>query len=300
MIHLGATADWVATAPDAIWVGSTGPNAVHRIDPRTNKLIATVELPGEPCAGLALGAGSVWVPLCAQKPALARIDASRNVLSVVLSSGPAAEEGGITASPDSVWLITGKEGLLSRIDATTGLVRQQISVPAGSYNPRFHNGQVWVTRAEGAEVTAIDASSGQVLGTAKTGPGPRFLTAAGGSIWTLNQGDGSLTHIDAHSRRVLGTVTLGTPGHGGDIAAGGGLVWTTMPKVPLSVVDGRQSKVLCQWTGPGGDSLGIGSDAIWLTDYHGGTVARLELPDVMARCRAALHSDSAHAGHEVR
>jgi streptogramin lyase len=163
-------------------------------------------------------------------------------------------------------------------------VRQLIRVPAGSYNPRFHDGRVWVTRAEGAEITAVDAASGAVLGTTQTGPGPRFLTSGAGSIWTFNQGDGSLTRIDLYSRQVTHTVPLGTPGHGGDIAFGGGLIWTTMPKVPLSAVSAASSKLLCQWVGPGGDSMGIGRDAIWLTDYHGGTVSRLELQDAVKHC----------------
>jgi virginiamycin B lyase len=285
VIQLGKTADWVAIAPDAVWVGSTGPNAVHRIDPRTNKLVATVELAGEPCAGLAVGFGSLWIPLCGQPSTLAKVDGTRNVVSAVFQAGPAAGEGGITVSTDSVWLVTDKEGSLARIDPGTGAVRQTVRVPAGSYNPRFSGGRVWVTRAEGAEITAVDATSGVVLGTTKTGPGPRFLTSGAGSIWTFNQGDGSLTRIDALSRQVTRTIPLGTPGRGGDIAFGGGMIWTTMPKVPLSAVDTANSKLLCQWVGPGGDSLGIGHDALWLTDYHGGTVSRLELRDAVTHCR---------------
>jgi streptogramin lyase len=285
VIQLGKTADWVAIAPQAVWVGSTGPNAVHRIDPRTNKLTATVELGGEPCAGLAVGFGSVWVPLCGKPSTLAKVDGTRNVVSAVFPTGPVGGEGGITTSTDSVWLVTDKEGSLARIDPDTGAVRQVIRVPAGSYNPRFYAGRVWVTRADGAEITAIDATSGAVLGTTRTGPGPRFLTSGAGSIWTFNQGDGSLTRIDVHSRQVTHTVALGTPGHGGDIAFGGGMIWTTMPKVPLSAVNTADSKLLCQWVGPGGDSLGIGHDALWLTDYHGGTVSRLELQDAVTHCR---------------
>jgi streptogramin lyase len=285
VIQLGKTADWVAVAPDAVWVGSTGPNAVHRIDPKTNKLVATVELAGEPCAGLALGFGSVWVPLCGKPSTLAKVDGTRNVLSAVLQAGPAAREGGITTSTDSVWLVTDKDGSLARIDPDTGAVRQIVRVPAGSYNPRFQDGLVWVTRAGGAEITAVDAASGAVLGTTKTGPGPRFLTSGAGSIWTFNQGDGSLTRIDVHSRQVTHTIPLGTPGQGGDIAFGGGMIWTTMPKVPLSAVNAADSKLLCRWVGPGGDSLGIGHDALWLTDYHGGTVSRLELQDAVTHCR---------------
>ena len=285
VIQLGKTADWVAITPDAVWAGSTGPNAVHRIDPRTNKRVATVQLAGEPCSGLAVGFGSVWIPLCGKPPTLARVDASRNEVTALFQAGPAGPEGGVTTSTDSVWVVTDKDGSLARIDPDTGTVRQTVRVPAGSYNPRFYEGRIWVTRADGAEITAVDALTGAVLGTTKTGPGPRFLASGAGSIWTLNQGDGTLTRIDIHSRQATQTIALGTPGHGGDITFAAGLVWTSMWKVPLSAVDSADSKLLCQWTGPGGDSLGIGHDAIWLTDYHGGTISRLELPDAVSHCR---------------
>jgi len=284
-IQVGKTADWVAITSDAVWVGSTGPNAVHRIDPRTNKRVATVELPGEPCAGLTTGFGSLWVPLCSQPTGLAKVDLKGNVLTAVLQTGPAGAEGGITASPDSIWLVIDKNGSLARIDPDKGTVRQRIQIPAGSYNPFYMEGQVWVTRAEGAEVTSVDARSGAVLGTVKTGPHPRFLTAGGGAVWTLNQGDGSITRIDAGTRRVTHSIALNTPGHGGDISLGGGMVWTTMMKVPLSAVDETAAVLRCQWVGGGGDSLGIGHGAIWLTDYHGGTVSRLDLQTTSSRCR---------------
>ena len=48
---LGKTADWVAITDDAVWVASTGPFAVNRIDPKSNVRVARVELPGEACAG---------------------------------------------------------------------------------------------------------------------------------------------------------------------------------------------------------------------------------------------------------
>ena len=66
-IQVGKTADWVAITADAVWVGSTAPNAVHRIDPTTNREVARVTVPGKPCAGLVPGFGSLWVPLCARQ-----------------------------------------------------------------------------------------------------------------------------------------------------------------------------------------------------------------------------------------
>jgi streptogramin lyase len=78
-VKIGKTADWVAVTPDAVWVGSTTPNAVHHIDPLTNTEAATVAVPGKPCAtatqtntvlrqwrgpggdSLAIGHGAIWL-----------------------------------------------------------------------------------------------------------------------------------------------------------------------------------------------------------------------------------------------
>jgi virginiamycin B lyase len=283
-LHLAKTADWVAITPDAVWVGSSGPYAVHRIDPNTNQRVATVTLGGEPCSGLATGFGSLWVPLCGKAAALARVDLNSNRVVSIFRVGPAAGEGGIATSPDSVWLVVDKKGSLVRIDPASGALRQTIKVPSGSYNPFYSDGRIWVTRAQGSEVTSVDAATGAVLGSVRTGPGPRFLTAGAGAVWTLNQGDGTLTRIPTASNQSAKTIALGTPGHGGDISFGLGMVWTTMVKVPLSVVDATTTTLLCQWTGPGGDSLGIGHGAIWLTDYHGGTITRIELQGAMKSC----------------
>ncbi len=286
-IHLGKTADWVAIVPGSVWVGSTGPYAVHRIDSKTNQRVATVKLPGEPCAGLATGFGSLWVPLCGRNQRLAKVDLESNGLRNVFMIGPGAAEGGITTSPDGVWLVVDKNGSLARIDPVTGTVRQIIHIPPGSYNPFYSDGQVWVTRANGAEMTAVDAVTGVVSATAQTGPGPRFLTSGAGAVWVLNQGDGSVTRVDIRTRKATKTIALGIPGHGGDISFGGGMVWTTVWKMPLSVIDGASATLLCQWTGPGGDSLAISDGAIWLTDYHVGTISRIEMDDTLAHCNGA-------------
>lgn len=285
-IHVGETADWVAITSDAVWVGSTGPFAVHRIDPKTNRLVATVKLVGEPCAGLTIGFDSLWVPLCGPTPMLAKVDLKSNKLVSVFKVGPGAAEGGVTASPDSVWLVVDKDSLLARIDPRTGAIRKTMRLPAGSHNPLYSDGRIWVTRADGTEVTSIDASSGELLTRTLTGPGPRFLTAGAGAVWTLNQGDGSLTRIDTTAKQATKTIPLHTPGHGGDIAFGGGMVWTTVSKVPLSVIDAATITLRCQWKGPGGDSLGIGHGAIWLTNYHAGTISRIDMNEALKRCNS--------------
>jgi DNA-binding beta-propeller fold protein YncE len=274
---IAKTADWVAVSPNAVWVGGGAPNSVHRIDPRRNREVASIALPGAACAGLATGFGSLWAPLCGKPNALARIDLATNRLIAVLPVGPIAAEGGIAAGGDSIWMVTGAKGELSRIDPRNGRVRQRITIAPGSFNPLYLDGVVWISGHDADLITAVDARSGRVLGTAPTGKGPRFLTAGAGSIWTLNQGDGTITRIDARTRAVIATIDAGLPGHGGDIAYGGGLVWATRDGAPLTAIDPATNKVVRQWIGPGGDSLHAGFGAIWLTDYDAGALARIPL-----------------------
>ena len=286
-IHLAKTADWVAITDDAVWVGTTGPDGVAQIDPRTNSAVTAVALPGNPCAGLAVGFGGLWVPLCGKPNSLARVDLRTREVAMVPGVGPADREGGITVSRDGVWLVTNKRSTLAKIEPHSLQIVRQITAPNGSLNPLHAAGLLWLTRSTGAQVSIFDSDSGSLVGTISGGPGPRFLDAGDGSVWTLNQGDGSLTQIDIQSKRVVGTTQLHTPGRGGDIKVAGGIVWTTMAQVPLTATDARTGKVLCQWVGPGGDSLGVSHEAIWLTDYDTGDVYRYELKEVLRHCPAA-------------
>lgn len=283
VIPVGKTADWVLMTPGAVWVGSTGPNAVNRIDPRANRLTDAVTLPGEPCAGLAAGFGALWVPLCGEKPVLARVNLTTRKVTALFDVAGIQAEGGVAVSPNGVWLVTDAKGTLVRIDPANGTVRQTVTLPAGAFNPRYAGGVVWITQVEGSQVTAVDAKTGKVIGAAPTGPHPRFLTTGADAVWTLNQGDGSLTRVRAQGRTPAWTAPLGTPGHGGDIALGRGVIWTTMAGVPLTATDAKTGAVIRRWVGPGGDSLAVGRDAIWLTDYHAGTIARIRLKDALAR-----------------
>ena len=295
VIKVGATADWVAPADDAVWVGSTGPDAVQRVDPAENRITDRIGLPGEPCAGLALGFGSLWVPLCpraAGAPAsLARVDLASRRLLAVYPTGVAAAEGGIAISGGSVWLLTDAEGTLAGLDPATGQLRHTVHVPAGSYNPHDADGALWVTQAGGTHVTRIDPLSGAVAAPLTVGAQPRFLTSGAGALWILQQGDGRVARVDL-STFSIEHIALHTPGHGGDIAYAEGYVWSTMPKTPLSLIDAASHRLLCQWRGAGGDSLGVKFGAVWLTDYHRGTLSRLDRAEALRRCQSpprALH-----------
>ena len=284
-IPIGKTADWVAITADAVWVGSSGPNSVNAIDPKTNR-VTTIALPGRPCAGITADADHIWVPLCGPVPKLAKVDFRKRVVDRVFDVGPVRGEQSIAVGAGSVWLVTDQVGSLARIDPVSGAVLKVIQLPSGSYNPVFSDGFVWITQVEGAEVTVVDPRTSAIVDRIPVGKSPRFVTAGGGAVWTLNQGEGDLSRIDSATRRSTLTLPLNTPGPGGDIAFAAGRVWTTMMKTPLTVIDAATATVLCQWTGDGGDSLSVGHKAVWLTNLHAGTVSRIPLKGLPKACRA--------------
>ena len=284
-IKLGEKADWVAVTDDAVWIGTVGPNALQKLDPATGAVSGVVELPGKPLAGLTLGFGALWAPLCGEAPAVARIDLATDALAGLYPVPFVPAEGGVTAGAGSVWLAIDDQGTLARVDPYSGAIRHRIRTPAGSYNPLFHDGLVWLTHSEGNCVSVVDPDANAVIEQIETGPGPRFIGAGADSIWTLNQGDGSLTHIHARTKTALSTEQLATPGMGGDIAVAAGMVWTSVRGVPLSATDIMTGKLVRQWEGPGGDSVGIGHGAIWLIYCRGGEVSRIDLATALAQCR---------------
>lgn len=276
-IELGGSPDWMAITKDAVWVSNDQLKAVQRIDPIRNRVAARIDFQANPCSGLGAGFESVWVPLCGSAPRLARIRESTYAVEAVLPFGPVDDEGGITTSPDSVWIVTGK-GQLSRIDPRTNALWQEIHVPEESANPLFAYGAIWVTDPAGGALTVVDADTGKIAATIPVGPHPRFLTSGAGSVWVLNQGNGDITRVDASKRRVIATIQAGIAGKGGEIFFGAGSIWATVFNTPLTQVDATSNQLLRQWTGPGGDSVRYGHGSIWLTDLRKGLLWRIEPP----------------------
>ena len=278
--ELGGAPDWMVLTADAVWISNDKLSAVQRIDPRLNRVVAKIELPAPPCSGLTYGFGSVWVPLGGTPRSLARVDPATNRVSATLPFGTSDDEGGITASPDSIWMVTDNNGTLVRIDPTTNQIRQKVSIAPGSFNPMYSDGIVWVTGHDSGVLTAVEAASGKILAVIPVGPQPRFLTAGAGSIWTLNQGDGSVTRVEAKSFKMTATIDARSPGHGGEICFGAGSVWITVMKVPLTRIDAGSGQVVGQWIGEGGDSVRFGHGSVWLTDLRKGLLWRIPLQAV--------------------
>ena len=111
----------------------------------------------------------------------------------------------------------------------------------------------------------------------EVGPGPRFLTTGAGSVWTLNQGDGTISRVDAKTGKLIANIEAGIPGTGGELAFGAGHVWATVFQIPITEIDPAKNAVVKQWVGPGGDSIRVGHNSIWLSNLREQNVWRLKI-----------------------
>ena len=103
---------FLAVGEGAVWVLNQGNGSVSRIDPKTNKVVATIEA-GVPGTGgdIAAGEGSVWVT--SFDFPLSRIDPATNrVVQQFVGEGGDAVRVGL----GSVWLSNGRAQNAWRID----------------------------------------------------------------------------------------------------------------------------------------------------------------------------------------
>jgi YVTN family beta-propeller protein len=266
--------DWVGIG-ESVWISNKPKNNLSRLDPKTNRVIATIPVGKAPCAGLAMGFDSVWVPNCGDGTVW-RLDARTGKPLAKIQTGIADTEGTISAGEDSVWMPADKSGVLARIDPNTNTVMARIPVPEGSFASVAGEGGVWVTCTKSNLVSRVDPKAGKVVTTIPVGPSPRFLVAGLGSVWILNQGDGSVSRIDPATNKVTATIPAGIPGEGGDIDTGEGAVWLTAMGKPLSCIDPATNRVVKQFVGKGGDALRIGHGSIWLSNHEFQEVWRID------------------------
>lgn len=280
--------DWLAI-DEHVWVSNSPKNTVHRLDPQTNKVLATIDVGRHPCSGLAAGFGSLWVPNCGDKKgdavdgkSLMRVSLKDGKVEATLPFEVPQSEGGLATGAGSVWVMTDAKGTLTRIDPATNKAVAEIYVPPGSYAVAFGEDAVWVTSTEKSVLTRVNARTNVVEQTIPVGPRPRFLAIGEGAVWTINQGDGSISRVDVKTNKVVATIEAGIPGPGGEIAVGDGSVWVTSFEYPITRIDASTNKVVQQFYGDGGDAIRFGHGSVWLSNLRAANVWRLDPKRIIA------------------
>jgi len=241
VIGVGREPVAIALGEGSVWVANRLSRSVSRIDPGTDKVVATIELSGVGFpSSMAVGEGGVWVlqwgPLV-EHPVIDRIDPSRNRVSATIQD-PAFDVGVVTAGAGAVWA-TGTGGRLVRIDPGTNEVRLLVDLHINMGGIIVADGSLWVA-SRGGEVLRIDPETGIVEASAPGG-GSRPAVGPGGAnegsdnvemafgegiVWVTGKRNGTLDRILEGGNTALDPIRVGpTPTA---VAVGYGSVWVTV------------------------------------------------------------------------
>jgi YVTN family beta-propeller protein len=138
----------------SVWITTTSPGSVQRIDPATNAVVATIPVGPVP-RFLAAGEGGVWT-LNQGDGSVSRIDPATNTVSATIEAGVSGGGGDIASGGGKVW-VRGRKTLLLVIDPRDNRILRRYGPQAGSGAVRADSTHVWVTAHDTQEVWVLPA-----------------------------------------------------------------------------------------------------------------------------------------------
>jgi streptogramin lyase len=292
-VAYGAGAVWVSIDPT-----NSSNRAILRIDPQTDRVLATIPTPVVPGweiggGGLTVGDGSVWVAgLDASSNgthgAIVRIDPSTNQVAstITLGGGKVAD---VAVDGGAIWaLISGNPGRpeVVRIDPSSHAVVATIPLSGGYGRSTFATGgSVLVTIAQPpggpfdeGTLVRIDAFTNEVSGTFDLGTYPSVAMGHGG-IWAMT--DGGLVQIDLATDQPTGAPAA-VPCTGDALAVGAGGVWCFGAAADRALMrfnpeTARVDVAMKPEEGTGGTALATSPGSVWVA--NGTQLVRVDLDE---------------------
>jgi virginiamycin B lyase len=253
-------------SPDAVWTLNRAAGSITRIEAKDNKPAPAIVIGTGACASLAVAFDSVWVPLCGDGT-ITRVEAKASKVTATLKMKVASADGRIAAGVGSIWAITDRKGVLSRIDPDTNAPVAEIYLAAGAHSVVLSGDALWVTSdadAAKGRLTRVNPHNHEIVETIEVGPKPGRLAVGEGGVWTLNRSGNTVTRVDPGSNKVVATITVGDGLADGEIAVGLGSVWISAPGVPLVRIDPRTNKAVQRFTGAGGGAVLVAHGSLWV------------------------------------
>src|SRR5262245_47264149 len=249
---------------DAVWTVQRVAGTVIRIQASDNAVGAAIAVGAQPCASLVVAFDTVWAPLCADK-ALRRVSVKDRTAAATIAIGISDADGRIAAGVGSIWVLSDRKGVLSRLDPATNAPVAEIYIPSGPSSVVFGEDALWATSATGNSVTRVNPHNNEIVETIVVGPQPGRIAVGEAAVWTLNRGDGSVTRVDPKTNKVVTTIPIGAKVAAGEIAAGEGSVWVSAPGVPIVRIDPRTNRATQQFTGEGGGAILVAHGSLWVS-----------------------------------
>lgn len=267
----------------AVWVHNAERGIVSRIDPKTNKVVATIPV-GQGLGDVVLGPGAVWVAT-RDDDTVSRIDPTTN--RVVASIKLPLPAGFLAVSPGAVWVASKMNDSVWKIDPQTNQVVAHVLIDNGPSWMSFGAGSLWICNQDGEKfgVTRLDPTTNKVLAQIDIGSANNLFcggtAATDGVVWVElmdNTGDHpvGLARIDPATNRMLATVPLLASISVDALAADAQGLWVADPGLGLLRISSQTNKAVSLLPRIGGAGLALGAGSVWLATNDGtGTLLRI-------------------------
>lgn len=288
VLKLEGFPDFLVPDSNEVWI--TNVKRVDKLSSKSTKPILSAAV-STPCGAMAIGFGSLWVSNCSDK-SIYRIDRHTGNLIAIISTGLADKYGELSLAigAGSVWVLSDRTGILTRIDPVKNVVQAKIKVLPFSYCAAFGYEAVWITNTGDVKnifktgmikgknhgsVQRINPETNEVAATIDVGIAPRFLAVGENAIWALNQADGTVSRIDPYNNKLIATIDTKVIGLGGDIATGAGKVWVRGNQTAFLVTIDPKTNTICDHYGPlsGSGAVRVTDDNnVWISSHDINTI----------------------------
>lgn len=273
-IRVGKAPGAVLVAEGSVWVANSGDGTVSRIDPATNRVVATIGVGGHP-SRLTADSGVVWV---ATGEGLRRIDPASNraVQTLRLPVGV----GDVLAADGFLW-VSVDDGTVRRLDPVDGRVSASISVASQGVSVLASGrGRLW---AAGSGDTLVGINPQRPTVTQRfldEGPGLTGLAVVGRVVWgSVSGGVVQRFPVDPSRTRGVGISSVASSLLDGPtfIAAGPAGVFVYSPSTRTILrFDPATVQVKATIQLPGLSHVAVGTDAVWATADNRSVLYRID------------------------
>lgn len=270
---------WILTVDGPI-MGDDVPPSVQRIDPATNEIIATVELPGRLCQGIGASPEAIWA--CGPD-GLVRIDPATNAVVAQVALDAPLGVSRLAYGAGSLWAFatsTVGPDTVVRVDPATNAITATIPLGHVAGTMAFGLDALWVTSPTDDVVLRIDPATNAVepLSTAVEGAGQVAVGEDG--VWVslygehgaqAPEGAPTIVRIDPASGEVTAEVDAGAglEDSNGIVASPEG-VWVRGNDPFLLRIDPATAEIADQIDGDHGTGdVTVAFGSVWATSEHG-------------------------------
>jgi streptogramin lyase len=296
-IEVPGSPDWPVAAFDSLWVlapdlplkeGGGTPGLV-RIDPTTNAVISTIELPDRLCQGFVATEDALWA--CA-RDALVRIDpATDTITSSVPIEGaqkwyrPAYGDGLVWALGSDTFVADTIIALDPDTETTSSYA---LGAPAGGI--AYGLDALWATIPSTGAVVRLDPTTGELSEVATGLVAPGHITAGADDLWVSQfgteeeqalAGDIQVVRLDPSTGEVLAEFAIGGSPQGGvDVLATDDAVYVRSTTPWLTRIDPATDRIVDAVVAgtdvnPAQGPMALGFGSLWTVNIEQDSVYRL-------------------------